>query len=44
MPESGFDRGLIEFLSRHRSSPLTEVMQAFTFMGEIEGFVLVVTT
>lgn len=42
MPEAGFDLGLIEFLSEHRSSPLTEVMQAFTFMGEIEGFVLVV--
>lgn len=42
MPRTGFDLGLIEFLSENRSSPLTEVFQAFTFIGEIEGFVLVV--
>lgn len=42
MPDAGFDLRVIEFLTDHRFSPLTELMQAFTFIGEIEGFVLVV--
>lgn len=43
MAESGFSLELIQFLFEHRTLPATWLFQAFTFLCEIEGFVLVVS-
>ncbi len=39
---AGFDLGLVEWLHQHRLEPVTGVLQLFTQLGEIEGYVLVV--
>jgi membrane-associated phospholipid phosphatase len=38
--ELPFSIGLIQFLADHRSEVLTRVFQFFTFVGEVEGYVL----
>ena len=42
MTESGFSLDLIQFLFENRTAPATALFQLFTFLGEIEGYVLVV--
>lgn len=42
MAELPFSLGLVRFLADHRHSLLTPLFQLFTFLGEIEGYVLLI--
>ena len=42
MPPSAFRLDWIQLLLEHRTPPATALFQLFTFLGEIEGYVLVV--
>lgn len=43
MAESWVRLDLIQFLFEHRSQPATWLFQSFTFLGEVEGYVLVIS-
>ena len=43
MTELPFRLDLIQFLIEHRSGPLTKLFQLLSFMGEVEGYILVTT-
>lgn len=42
MPELSFNLDLVQFLFEHRNTFATALFQLFTFIGDIEGYVLVV--
>ena len=42
MTELPFNLALVRFLADHRSEPLTALFSFFTFLGELEGYILLV--
>ncbi|RJP15993.1 MAG: phosphatase PAP2 family protein [Candidatus Abyssobacteria bacterium SURF_5] len=43
MPECSFRLDLIQFLFEHRTGAMTALLQLFSFLGEVEGYILVIS-